>query len=291
MPGDVISPLVSSNMVVKNIGKVALQKGNIYLYKNQVPIPPLVMQDDTLGISLCGYKSTLMNNFLNTRTNIMNLQFGTNKCEKMHIGKNHNQDICSRLSVDTWKEILIEDDKGKKDLKDVFVGRTDMKEVNKKKYLGDVISNDGKNQANIKERYDKAIGNINKIESTLKERSYGKYYFKGYKLMREGLLLGGLLTNAESWINVTKNDLDTLEKPDVTLQRRIFSSSGNPCKTFMMLELAIVPVRFVISKKRLQFLHYILNESTTSMIRNVYEALKNDSRKGVFLIKIGWIWT
>ena len=43
MPGDVISPLVSSNMVVKNIGKVALQTGNIYMYKNKVPIPPLVM--------------------------------------------------------------------------------------------------------------------------------------------------------------------------------------------------------------------------------------------------------
>ena len=70
-----------------------------------------------MGNSSCGYKSTLMNNFLNTRTNIMNLQFGTNKCEKMHIGKNHNQDICSRLSVDTWKKIVIEDDKKKKYLK------------------------------------------------------------------------------------------------------------------------------------------------------------------------------
>ena len=94
MQGDVISPLVSSNMVDSNIGKMALSTGNTYMYKNKVPIPPLAMQDDILGISLCGYKSTLMNKFLNTRTNLMNLQFGSEKCVKMHIGKNHNKDIC-----------------------------------------------------------------------------------------------------------------------------------------------------------------------------------------------------
>ena len=40
MQGDVMSPLLSSNMVDKNIGKVAT--GHIYLYINKVEIPPLV---------------------------------------------------------------------------------------------------------------------------------------------------------------------------------------------------------------------------------------------------------
>ena len=41
---------------------------NVYLYKNKIVIPPLTMKDDTLGISVCGYKSRKMNNFFNTRT-------------------------------------------------------------------------------------------------------------------------------------------------------------------------------------------------------------------------------
>ena len=53
MQGDVLSPLVSSNMVDKHIGKEALKTGQTYLYKNKVVIPPLAMQDDTLGISQC----------------------------------------------------------------------------------------------------------------------------------------------------------------------------------------------------------------------------------------------
>ena len=77
MQGDVLSPLVSSNMVDQHIGKKALETGQVYYYKNKVMIPPLAMVDDTLGISECGIKTKSMNQFLNTRTNLMNLQFGS----------------------------------------------------------------------------------------------------------------------------------------------------------------------------------------------------------------------
>ena len=51
MQGDVLSPLVSSNMVDRNIARAEVMTGNIYMYKDKIPIPPLIMQDDTLGIS------------------------------------------------------------------------------------------------------------------------------------------------------------------------------------------------------------------------------------------------
>ena len=70
--------------------------------------------------------------------------------------------------------------------------------------------------------------------------------------------------------------------PDTLLQRQILSTSGNPSKVFMSLELGVVPVRYVIMAKRLNLLHYILNENTSSTIFQVYEVLKGDSRKGDF---------
>ena len=79
--------MLSSNMVDHNIGKPAMISQNVYFYKNKVAIPPLTMQDDTLGISECGFPIKKMTNFLNTRANIMNLQFGQEKCEKMHMEK------------------------------------------------------------------------------------------------------------------------------------------------------------------------------------------------------------
>ena len=88
LQGDVLAPLISSNMVDKNIGLPAMISNNVYLYKNKVLIPPLTMQDDTLGISQCGFKSKKMNNFLNTRTNIMGLQFGSENVKRCTLVKN-----------------------------------------------------------------------------------------------------------------------------------------------------------------------------------------------------------
>ena len=68
------------------------------MYKNKVIIPPLAMVDDTLGISVCGVKSNKMNSFLNTKTSLMNLQFGCDKCEKLHkisqIATRVKTDVC-----------------------------------------------------------------------------------------------------------------------------------------------------------------------------------------------------
>ena len=51
----------------------------------------------------------------------------------------------------------------------------------------------------------------------------------------------------------------------------------------MMLELGMIPVRFVLMKKRFKLLNYILNEATETMIRQVFETLKKDSPIGDFV--------
>ena len=282
MQGDVLSPLISSNMVDNNIGQLALNTSNIYLYKNKVVIPPLLMQDDTLTVSQCGFKTTKVNSFINTETNIMGLQFGKDKCIKMHIGKTHNEDICTEGKVAAWKDKVVKNKDGIETLIDIYEGEETMKQVHEKKYLGDILSDDMKNQKNLKDKTNRAVGIVNKITSTLSERPYGRHRFKAAKIMRESMLLGSILSNSESWINLTQKDLETLEKPDTMLQRNILSQYGNPSKVFMHLEMGTIPVKFVMMEKRLNFLKYILNENMNSLIRQVFEVLKTDSKKGDF---------
>ena len=102
--------------------------------KNRVVIPPLTMQDDTLGISECGFESRKINNFLNTQENIMNLQFGRNKCKKMHIGKDHDENICIGFEVDTWKDTLKKNMNGEEKVLYEFDGKRKMNMVSDKKY-------------------------------------------------------------------------------------------------------------------------------------------------------------
>ena len=79
-----------------------------------------------------------------------------------------------------------------------------------------------------------------------------------------------------------QNEHIKINIPDTAFQRALLSSSGNPSRVFMCLELGVIPVRYVIMKKRLSFLHYILNKSMTSTVRLVYDTLKRDSRNGDF---------
>jgi hypothetical protein len=54
LQGDVITPLISSNMVEKNISREAMKNKQVYLCKDKIEIPPLIMQDDILTITGCG---------------------------------------------------------------------------------------------------------------------------------------------------------------------------------------------------------------------------------------------
>ena len=67
-----------------------------------------------------------------------------------------------------------------------------MKNVHKKKYLGDIITDDMNNSENTKKKTNTAIGIVKKISTNLIERPYGKYHFKAATLMRESMLLGSM---------------------------------------------------------------------------------------------------
>ena len=82
------------------------------------------------------------------------------------------------------------------------------------------------------------------------ERQYGKHTFRAAMIMREGLILGSMLNNSESWININKSDLETLERPDTMVQRSILTKYGTHCKVFMCLELGVIPVEYVMIEKR-----------------------------------------
>ena len=87
----------------------------------------------------------------------------------------------------------------------------------------------------------------------MNDRPYGKHFFRAAKLMREGILLNKILTNAESWMNVTKNDIEDLRNPNIYLLRKVVLKSVNPSKCVIHLELGIILVKVVIIQKRMIF--------------------------------------
>ena len=92
-----------------------------------------------------------------------------------------------------------------------------MEEKNEEKYLGDIISNDGRNLKNIKARVSKGKGIVSRIMTLLEGIPFGKFYFEIAIILRNSLLVSSLLSNSEAWYNVTNAELDYLETVDLML--------------------------------------------------------------------------
>ena len=99
-------------------------------------------------------------------------------------------------------------------------------------------------------------------------------------LLRNRLLLISLLCNSEAWFNISNAELELLESVDLMLLRSIMKAPKSTPKEMFFLELGILPLREIIRERRLNFVHYILNQEENSLIVKVFEKqLKNCSLK------------
>ena len=129
MQGDVLAPLISS-LQVDTIGKECLAESkHLYYYKDKVAIPPLGLVDDLFTISTCGVKTTMMNNYINSKTAMKRLQFGTSKCIQLHVGKSCNKVICRDLYVGGWKVDVVTDTETGKSAQTEHFGGMEKKKV------------------------------------------------------------------------------------------------------------------------------------------------------------------
>ena len=160
---------------------------------------------------------------------------------------------------------------GEYELKDQFEGSKGMEESVMEKYLGDLITNDGSNAKNIAARKAKGQGILDQIIGKLSGVMYGPFYFEVGLVLRQSMLINGILTNAESWYGLKETDMEQLEQVDEQFLR-IFLEVGKGCpKEMLYLETGVIPIRFHIYKRRLMFLHYLLNEGEKSLLNKFIE--------------------
>ena len=285
LQGEVFGPLQCS-VQVDTFGKECLsEEKHLYQYRNCIGIPPLAMIDDLLSISECGVESVKSNAFLNSKTNIKKLQFGGEKCYKLHIGKKKH--LCPELHVDSWKlQKKDEKESGIKNLKDVFDGDFKMESKEDVKYLGDIITTDGTNVKNVESRRAKASGAVKQILSILEEICFGPFYFEIAMVLRNSLLVSSLLTNSEAWYGLTKHDVDTLESADLLLLRRIFEVPFSCPKEMFYLETGCLPLSYIIIIRRLIFYHSILHEDQNSLIYNFLQSQTKCPVKGDWILDV-----
>ena len=263
MQGTVPAPLKAS-VQLDTLGKECIETGEgLFKYKDCVNITPLIMIDDVLAISSCGNDSVKLNAIVQSKIETKQLMFGTKKCFKLHIGSKCKT-TCPTLNVHGQE----------------------MKSVDQEKYLGDILSNDGKIDKNIQARQNKGQGYVNQIVSMLKEISFGFYYFEMAMLFRTTILINGMLCSSEALHGITNAHINQLESCDIMLFKTIFSTPGSTPTAAFYLETGAVPMRFLLIGRRLMFLWTILQKDSNELVRKVYEAQKLFPIKDDFINQI-----
>ena len=285
--GDVFGPMLCSKMVDK-IGQECLdEKKHIYLYRGEVEIPPLSMVDDLLSISECGYKTKSIHAYLTFKTDSKKLQFGAQKCKKLHVGKTFEEYKCQTLKINNWEEVeVLNEETGVEDIEDICNDELEIEKKVEEKYLGDIVSVDGRNIKNIKARVAKGKGINSRILSILDGIPFGQYYFEVALILRNSLLVSSMLCNSESWYNITKAEMSLLESIDLQFLRSILKVPKSTPKEMLYLELGCLPFQYLIKKRRILFLHYLLNEKKNSMLNRFLMTQINTRKKKDWIVQV-----
>ena len=144
------------------------------------------------------------------------MKYGVEKCKKLHIGKENTN--CPELRAHD----------------------TQIKNSASEKYLGEIITNSGKHRENFQARRDKGFGCVSEILSILKEIPLGRYKTHIALILRQAMLINGMLGSIEVWSDVKDSDIKLLEDVDEFFFRSIFKLHRKAPLKFLHLETGTV---------------------------------------------------
>ena len=198
----------------------------------------------------------LSNSTINAFIEHNKLKLAPSKCTRVHIGK--KEDNCYEVKVH----------------------EEPMKDSDSEKYLGDFFSSDGKQDKTISDRILRAYSYLSEIRALLTDMPFGKRKLQIGLMLRDAMFLNGVRFNSEAWHSVLLKHLDELELIDKSLMRFIIGSHAKTPSEILYLETATLPLRYVISIRRIFYFQTIVTRSEAELTRRIYNAQKSNPIKG-----------
>ena len=128
-------------------------------------------------------------------------------------------------------------------------------------------------------RYNKGIGIINNILVILKHISFGYFSIEIALILRNSLLLNGILYNVEALIKLEPKHIKILEDCDNYFWQQLFSTPRTVATEGFHIESCTIPLRFIILGRKFMFLWTLLNKSEEELAKRVFNAQSMIMRK------------
>ena len=100
--------------------------------------------------------------------------------------------------------------------------------------------------------------------------SLGEHYIVTVILLREAIFLNGILTNAEVWYALTKEELKALDDLDKTLLRQVLKVPFSTPSEAYYLELGILSIEAILKNRRANYFHYLVTRGEEQMLHNFF---------------------
>ena len=104
----------------------------------------------------------------------------------------------------------------------------------------------------------------------------------GLKL-RQAMLLNGILFNSEAWHAVNEADIKSLETIDEYLLRALVKGHSKTPIEFLYLETGAVPIRFLLSSRRMIYLQTILKRNENELVKKILKAQMENPTIGDYI--------
>ena len=167
------------------------------------------------------------------------LKWGIDKCKVMRIGKHNDKE-------QKWK-----------------LGALEIEETDSYRYLGDIVTNDGKNSKNLEARKSKAFAATCGINSIAGTNILRKIETKILLELHEKIILSALLTNAEAW-TLGKGEKDEIERVEVQTLKMLFDLPTHTPTPAIIHSFGTLYTSLRIEKKRIMYLHRLLKKHDSS---------------------------
>ena len=159
------------------------------------------------------------------------------------------------------------------------LGTLEIEETDSYKYLGDVVTNDGKNLKNLEARKNKAFATTCSINSIAGTNILRKIETKVILELHEKVILSALLTNAEAW-TLLKSEKDEVERIEIQTLKMLFDLPIHTPTPAIIYTFGTLFTNLRIEKKRLIYLHRLINKPNNSWMKKTFNILNR--------LNVGW---
>ena len=197
-------------------------------------IPALLWVDDVIScvIGETNQKTTLKN--INQFGKDHKLRWGQDKCQVLRVGRHKNTAM-------KWE-----------------IGEMEIQETKQYKYLGDVITADGKNAKNLEARKNKMNVTTISIKTVAASETLNTIETSVLLEMHDTINLSSLLTNSEAW-NLNRGEQAELERIEIHAIKLLFDLPIHTPTPALIFSFGLLYTTLRVEQRQLIYLWRVLN--------------------------------